>query len=147
MDWDLFVRRVNEDRLVARHGAGSSFRLLLGWGDDDHLLRVDDGRLAEHRKGPFVMPQCDFALAGSDDAWSRFAQPQPAPRDQDLFAFLRRGEIALTEAAHRCLARDRGPQGQHHQRHVRGEQPHQELGAIGDRLGEADPEQRGDRAE
>lgn len=96
MDWDLFIRRVNEDRLVARHGAGSSFRLLLAWGDEDHLLRVDDGRLAEHREGPFVMPQCDFALEGSDEAWSRFAQPQPAPRDQDLFAFFRRGEIRLT---------------------------------------------------
>ena len=86
MDWKLFVQRVNEDGLVARHGAGSSF----------NLLQVRDGRLAEHREGPFVMPQCDFALAGSDDAWTRFAQAHPAPRDQDLFAFFRRGEITLT---------------------------------------------------
>ena len=64
MDWDLLVRRVNEDRLVARHGAGSSFNLLLRWGEEDNLLQVHDGRLAAHREGPFVMPQCDFALAG-----------------------------------------------------------------------------------
>ena len=96
MDRDLCVRRVNEDRLVARHGAGSSFRLLLGWGDDDLLLRVDDGRLAEHRHCPFLMLPVDFAPAGSADAGSRFAPRPPAPRDQDLFAFFRRGEIALT---------------------------------------------------
>ena len=96
MDWKDFAERVNADPLVARQGAGSSFRLLLRWGEKDHLLEVRDGRLAEHRPGPFVMPQCDFALAGSDDAWTRFAQPRPAPRDQDLFAFFRRGEIALT---------------------------------------------------
>jgi hypothetical protein len=95
MDWKLFMQRVNEDRLVARHGAGSSFNLLLRWGEEDHLLQVRDGRLAEHRQGPFVMPQCDFALTGSDDAWTRFTQSQPAPRDQDLFAFFRRGEMAL----------------------------------------------------
>jgi hypothetical protein len=104
MDWKLFMQRVNEDRLVARHGAGSSFNLLLRWGDEDHLLQVHDGRLAEHRQGPFVMPQCDFALAGSDDAWTRFTQSQPAPRDQDLFAFFRRGEIALVGDARKFFA-------------------------------------------
>ena len=95
MDWRLFTQRVNEDRLVARHGAGSSFDALLRWGEEENLLRVRDGRLAAHREGPFVMPRCDFALAGSDEAWTRFAQPRPAPRDQDLFAFFRRGEITL----------------------------------------------------
>jgi len=104
MDWNQFRERVNADRMVARHGAGASFRLLLRWGDEDHLLQVHDGRLAEHRQGPFVMPQCDFALAGSDDAWSRFAQAQPAPRDQDLFAFFRRGEIALIGDARKFFA-------------------------------------------
>ena len=104
MDWKLFMQRVNEDRLVARHGAGSSFDLLLKWGEEDNLLQVREGRLAEHRHGPFVMPQCDFALAGSDDAWTRFTQSQPAPRDQDLFAFFRRGEIALVGDARKFFA-------------------------------------------
>ena len=95
MDWNAFAGRVNADRLVARQGAGSSFELLLKWGDEEHLLRVHEGRLEELRHGPFVMPRCDFALSGSADAWTRFACPQPAPRDQDIFAFFRRGEIAL----------------------------------------------------
>ncbi len=96
MDWEGFAGRVNADPLVARLGADSSFDLLLRWGDEEHLLRVRDGRLAAHREGPFVMPLCDFALAGSEDAWTRFAQLKPAPRDQDIFAFFRRGEMTLT---------------------------------------------------
>ena len=42
------------------------------------------------------MPQCDFALTGSAAAWERFASAQPAPRDQDIFAFFRSGEIVLS---------------------------------------------------
>jgi len=96
MDWNDFAGRVNADPLVARLAAESSFDLLLRWGDEEHLLRVRDGRLQAHRAGPFVMPQCDFALSGSEDAWARFCQAQPAPRDQDIFAFFRRGEMTLT---------------------------------------------------
>jgi len=95
MDWKGFAERVNADRLVARHGAGSSFDLLLKWGTEEHLLCVRDGRLEELRHGPLVMPRCDFALSGGADAWARFTRAQPAPRDQDIFAFFRRGEIAL----------------------------------------------------
>jgi len=96
MDWNRFRERANADRLLARQGAGSSFSVLLKWGEAEHLLRVRGGRLEELLHGPFVMPQCDFALAGDAEAWGRFAQPSPVPRDQDLFGFFRRGEIELT---------------------------------------------------
>ena len=95
MDWKDFAARINADRAIARQGAGSSFELLLRLGDEEHLLRVHDGRLEELRHGPFVMPRCDFSLAGGEDAWARFANPEPAARDQDIFAFFRRGEITL----------------------------------------------------
>jgi hypothetical protein len=104
MDWKGFAGRVNADPLVARLGADSSFDVLLRWGEEEHLLRVRDGRLEAPREGPFVMPRCDFALAGSEDAWARFTQPQPAPRDQDIFAFLRRGEMSLTGDARKFFA-------------------------------------------
>jgi hypothetical protein len=104
MDWNDFAGRVNADPLVARHGADSSFDLLLRWGEEEHLLRVRDGRLEAHREGPFVMPRCDFALAGSEEAWARFAHPRPAPRDQDIFAFFRRGEMSLSGDARKFFA-------------------------------------------
>jgi len=52
--------------------------------------------MAPPSQGPFVMPQCDFALSGSAFAWDRFSGVRVAPGDQDLFAFFRRGEMALT---------------------------------------------------
>lgn len=96
MDWERIRNTAAADPVLRRQGAGSNFRLLLRCGTDDYLIEVRDGRVASLAKGPFVMPQCDFALAGSAAAWGRFSQPRPAPGDQDLFAYFRSGEITLT---------------------------------------------------
>ena len=96
MDWDRFMKTANADPVLARQGAGSSFRLLLGWGDEQILITVDDGVISKVKAGSFVMPQCDFALTGDSDAWVRFASRRPAPREQDIFAFFRSKEILLT---------------------------------------------------
>ena len=96
LDWQHFKERVKSDPIVVRRGAGSSFRVLLGWGDEQHLITVHDGAIAALESGAFVMPHCDFALTGSAGAWSRFTAAKPAPRDQDIFAFFRSGEIVLT---------------------------------------------------
>src|SRR6185369_13722461 len=50
-------------------------------------------------------------------------------------------EVLLIEAAHRCVARHRRPEGEHDQRHGGGQDPDQHLGSIGDHLGEADAEE------
>ena len=96
MDWQRFKQQVNSDAVFARRGAGSSFRVLIGWGEDQHLIAVRDGAVAFVENGPFVMPQCDFALIGNACAWDRFAAPRPGPREQDIFAFFRSGDILLS---------------------------------------------------
>lgn len=96
MDWQRFNQDVNADVEIAHRGAGSSFRVLLVWGEDNHLITVRDAAIVAIDSGSLVMPQCDFALTGSAAAWERFAQRRPAPRDQDIFAFFRSGEIVLS---------------------------------------------------
>ena len=96
MDWQAFREKVNSDPVLSHRGTGSTFRLLLGWGNDQYVIAVQDGRIADIRSGPFVMPQCDFALTGSAGAWQRFCAARPAPREQDIFAFFRSREILLT---------------------------------------------------
>ena len=96
MDWDRFMNLANADPILARQGAGSSFRLLLGWGEEQILVAVNDGVVAGIKTGPFVMPQCDFALTGDTGAWARFTSSRLAPRDQDIFAFFRSKDILLT---------------------------------------------------
>lgn len=96
MHWQGLAERVNDDALVARFARGASFRVLIRSGDEERVIQIVDGRVAAIANGPFVMPQCDFALSGTAAAWARFAAAKPAPGDQDVFAFFRRGEIGLT---------------------------------------------------
>lgn len=96
MDLKKYTEQVNADPVIACQAPGSSFRLLLGWGDDQYLITVREATITSVKAGPFVMPQCDFALTGSADAWARFASSHPAPREQDIFSFFRSREILLT---------------------------------------------------
>src|SRR5262249_41046198 len=56
-------------------------------------------------------------------------------------------EVGLAEAAEGPLARDGGPEREHDERHRRRQHPYEELGAVGDRLGEADTQDRRIRLE
>ena len=96
MNWDGFSDRVNADPVIAQRGTDSSFRVLLGSGAEERLIIVYAGNVVSVTDGPFVMPQCDFALIGSADAWARFCAPHPAPGEQDIFAYFRSREILLT---------------------------------------------------
>lgn len=96
MHWQGLDDRVNGDRLIARFGRGANFKVLIRSGAEERVIQVSEGHIAAVASGPFVMPQCDFALSGASGAWARFAAPKPAPGDQDIFAFFRRGEITLT---------------------------------------------------
>ncbi|UCH47659.1 MAG: hypothetical protein JSU95_16605 [Betaproteobacteria bacterium] len=96
MNWDDFIERVNADPVIAQRGADSSFQVLLGIGERERLITVYAGNVVSVKDGPFVMPQCDFALIGSAEAWTRFCAPHPAPGEQDIFAYFRSKEILLT---------------------------------------------------
>lgn len=96
MHWHELAERVNDDRLIARFARGATYRVLIRIGSEERVVQMSDGRIVAVSSGPFVMPQCDFALSGAPNAWERFAAARPAPGDQDIFAFFRRGEISLT---------------------------------------------------
>lgn len=96
MNWDGFINRVNADPVIEQRGAESSFRVLIGSGGEERLITVHAGSVVAVTVGPFVMPQCDFALVGSADAWARFCAARPAPGEQDIFAYFRSKEIVLT---------------------------------------------------
>ena len=95
MNWDGFLERVNADPVIAQRGADSTFRMLLGSGEEERLITVYGGSIVSVTVGPFVMPQCDFALVGSSDAWARFCAPHPAPGEQDIFCLLSGAEKIL----------------------------------------------------
>jgi len=46
-------------------------------------------------KGPFVMRSWRFAIRARRECWEKFWAPVPAPGWHDLFALLRRGDVAF----------------------------------------------------
>ncbi len=96
LDWQRFKDEVNGDPVIAARSAGSTFRVLLVWGEEQYRISVREGAVVAIDSGPLVMPQYDFALTGSAAAWQRFTSVRPAPRDQDIFAYFRTGEIVLS---------------------------------------------------
>ncbi len=96
MLWQGLEERVIGDRTISHFGARSTFRCLLRAGNEEWIIAMTEGKLVPPDHGPFVMPQCEFALSASAAIWDRFFRGMQAPGDQDIFAFFRRGEIALT---------------------------------------------------
>lgn len=81
--------RVNGDAALVRRGRFVETTFLLEMGETAWLVTVDRGRIAEVRKGPFVMPRWTFALRASPEAWAKFRAAAPEPGFHDLFALIK----------------------------------------------------------
>ncbi len=86
---------VNGDTALVRRGRHMHCRFMVEVGDDQYLITVDGGTIASVEKGPFVMRGWSFALRASEDVWARFWQAIPEPGYHDIFALLRKSEIAF----------------------------------------------------
>ncbi len=78
---------------LARMGRHLNTVCMLSAGDDDWLVTIHQGRVAEVRKGPHVMPSYSFRLTAQTRDWQDFLQPVPKPGCHDLMALLRRGVL------------------------------------------------------
>jgi hypothetical protein len=85
---------VNADAAILRWGRRMHETFMVEVGDEQYLLRVDDGNLSVE-KGPFVQRTWRFAIRAKKEAWEKFWQNPPAPGWHDLFGLLRRGEVAF----------------------------------------------------
>jgi hypothetical protein len=64
-------------------------------GDEQHLFTVKDGRVERLEKGPFVQRSWRFAIRARRECWERHWRKTPEPGWHDLFALLRRGDVAF----------------------------------------------------
>ena len=96
--------RAAADALLARFGRDLDCALLIGDGELDWLIVIENGLVAAVTKGPHVMPRTDLSLRASSDTWARFLEAEPAPGFHDLFALRRykrlqiEGDIRLMSA-------------------------------------------------
>jgi hypothetical protein len=86
---------VNDDPAIVRWGRGLDASFMVEVGDRQYLVTVRDGRIESVARGPFVMRSWQFAIRAERAAWEKFWEKVPAPGWHDLFALLRRGEVAF----------------------------------------------------
>ena len=91
---EKLARLVNDDPAIVRWARGMNETFMIEVGDEQYLFKVADGKLAVE-KGPFVMRSWRFAIRASRESWEKFWQKTPAPGWHDLFALLRRGDVAF----------------------------------------------------
>ncbi len=86
---------VNTDPAIMRWGRHLNDAFMVEVGGDQYLLTVRAGRVEAVEKGPLVQRAWRFAIRARADCWEKFWQKVPAPGWHDLFALLRRGDVAF----------------------------------------------------
>jgi hypothetical protein len=84
---------INHDAWLVHRGRFLSLEVLVEIGSVPHYLTIERGRIAALASGPQPLREWTFAVRGASDAWDRLWRPVPAPQEQDLFAFAKRGEM------------------------------------------------------
>ncbi len=86
---------MNGDAAIVRWGRGMNETFMVEVGETQYLVTVEDGYVSKVVKGPFVMRSWRFAIRAPKACWDRFWQKTPEPGWHDLFALLRRGDVAF----------------------------------------------------
>ncbi|HUS95328.1 MAG TPA: hypothetical protein VMX97_01165 [Hyphomicrobiaceae bacterium] len=86
---------VNNDDALVRRARWMTADMLLGIGDEAHLVTIRSGRIeACTPADPYLTP-FDFAIRGTADAWTEFWKPIPKPRHHDIIALMREGKMRI----------------------------------------------------
>jgi hypothetical protein len=64
-------------------------------GGEPFFLTIRDGALAAFEQGPKLMRSTAFTFRATDEAWTNYWQPVPAPGWHDLFALTKRGAASM----------------------------------------------------
>lgn len=84
---------VNRDPSIVRWGRRMHETFMVEVGEQQFLLRIENGLIEKIEKGPFTQRSWRFAIRASKECWQKFWQNPPAPGWHDLFALLRRGDV------------------------------------------------------
>ena len=64
-------------------------------GSEPFFLVIRDGALASLERGARLMRSTAFSLRATDEAWTNYWKPIPAPGWHDLFALTKRGAASI----------------------------------------------------
>ena len=92
---ESIAERVNADPAIVRWSRHMNETFMLEVGETQYLVTVAAGRIEKVERGPFVMRPWRFAIRAGAEQWEKFWRDPPPPGWHDLFALLRRGEVAF----------------------------------------------------
>lgn len=101
------VKAMNADRLVTFFAARRDYvstKFMVGVGDSDFLVLIQNGLVTDVKKGPFVTPSYEFGISASSDTWNELWSPVPAVGKHDLISLLKLKLIFLDGDLHTFMS-------------------------------------------
>jgi len=92
---ESMAERVNADPAIVRWGRHMNETFMIQVGATQYLVTVAAGRVEKVERGPFVLRPWRFAIRAGAEHWEKFWRDPPPPGWHDLFALLRRSEVAF----------------------------------------------------
>ena len=89
---DQLAELVNANEALVRRGRWTDADMLLGIGEREWIVAIRQGRISVSPV-ELRVTRHDFAIRGTEEAWSLFWQPMPPPRHHDLSALIREGKM------------------------------------------------------
>ncbi|WP_428659644.1 hypothetical protein [Reyranella sp.] len=83
------------DTDLLRRGRWATVECRIDIGSEPFFLTIRDGALAGFDRGPRLMRSTTFTVRATDEAWTNYWQPIPAPGWHDLFALTKRGAASM----------------------------------------------------
>lgn len=83
------------DTDLLRRGRWVTVECRIDIGSEPFFLSVRDGALAGFDRGPRLMRSTTFTVRATEEAWTNYWQPIPAPGWHDLFALTKRGATSM----------------------------------------------------
>jgi hypothetical protein len=92
---ESLARLVNDNPAIVRWGRRMNETFMVQVGETQYLLSVQEGKIEKVESGPFTQRSWRFAIRAREECWRKFWEKTPAPGWHDLFALLRRGDVAF----------------------------------------------------
>lgn len=83
------------DADLLRRGRWLTVECRIDVGHEPFFLSIRDGALAALDRGPRLMRSTAFIFRATDEAWTHYWEPIPAPGWHDLFALTKRGAASM----------------------------------------------------
>jgi hypothetical protein len=83
------------DADLVRRGRRLDVDCRIDVGSEPFFLAIRDGALASLERGARLMRSTAFSFRATDEAWTNYWKPIPAPGWHDLFALTKRGAASI----------------------------------------------------